>query len=139
MLELRAGSTITGKVVAFNNADTLRLGGTTNNNFDISSLGPAAQYRSFGNFEKIGSSTWTLTGISSFTGATTVNGGALLAGNAGAFSVGSATTIKSGTLDLGGFAQTVNNVALAGGTLGNGSLTGAVTSTGAPLSTLPVA
>jgi fibronectin-binding autotransporter adhesin len=64
-------------------------------------------------------------------GRTIVNGGALVAGNAGAFSATSATTINSGgTLDLGGFAQTINAVSLAGGTLQNGTLAGAVNSTG---------
>src|SRR5262249_58613100 len=58
---------------------------------------------------------------------TTVNGGTLLGGNANAFSAASATTINTGgTVNLGGFAQTINTVALAGGTLTNGSLAGAV-------------
>ncbi|WP_234681283.1 autotransporter domain-containing protein [Bradyrhizobium monzae] len=129
-LALQAGSTITGNVVAFSSADTLRLGGTTNATFDISGVGAAAQYRSFGIFEKAGSSTWTLTGTSTFSGSTVVNGGTLLAGSAGAFSATSATTINGGAVDLGGTAQTINNVALAGGALKNGSLTGTVISTG---------
>jgi autotransporter-associated beta strand protein len=129
-LVLQAGSTITGNVVAFSSADTLRLGGTTNSSFDVSTIGPSAQYRGFGKFEKAGTSTWTLTGTNSFTGTTTINGGTLLAGNAGAFSAASAMTINGGTVNLGGFAQTINSVALAGGALSNGSLTGTVTSTG---------
>ncbi|MDH2353990.1 autotransporter domain-containing protein [Bradyrhizobium sp. SSUT18] len=133
-LELRAGSTITGNVVAFSSADTLRLGGSTNATFDVSTMGAAAQYRGFGIFEKAGSSTWTLTGTNTFGGSTVVNGGTLLAGNAGAFSATSAMTINGGTVGLGGTAQTINNVALAGGVLSNGALTGAVTSTGGTLS-----
>ena len=47
------------------------------------------------------------------------------------FSAASATTINTGgTLDLGGVAQTINAVSLAGGALQNGALTGAITSTG---------
>jgi uncharacterized protein with beta-barrel porin domain len=129
-LELRAGSTITGNVVAFSSADTLRLGGATDTTFDASTIGAAAQYRGFGIFAKTGSSTWTLTGANAFSGTTVVSGGTLLAGNAGAFSATSAMTINGGTVDLGGTAQTINNVALAGGTLTSGSLTGTVTSTG---------
>ncbi len=129
-LELRAGSTVTGNVVAFSSADTLRLGGSTNATFDVSTMGAAAQYRGFGIFAKAGTSTWTLTGTNAFSGTTVVSGGTLLAGNAGAFSATSAMTINGGTVDLGGSAQTINNLALAGGALKNGSLTGTVTSTG---------
>ncbi len=136
-LVLQSGSTITGNVVAFSTADTLRLGGTTNATFDASTIGAAAQYRGFGTLEKTGTSTWTLTGTNTFSGATLVSGGTLLAGNAGAFSAASATTINTGgTVDLGGFAQTINTVTLAGGSLNNGSLTGAVTSTGGTLGSL---
>ncbi|WP_050032537.1 autotransporter domain-containing protein [Bradyrhizobium sp. LTSP857] len=129
-LVLQAGSTISGNVVAFSSADTLRLGGSTDATFDVSTMGAAAQYRGFGIFAKSGSSTWTLTGTNAFSGTTVVSGGTLLAGNAGAFSATSAMTINGGTVDLGGFAQTINNLALAGGALRNGSLTGTVTSTG---------
>ena len=45
VLELRAGSAITGNVVAFSAADTFRLGGTTSASFDASQIGAAAQYR----------------------------------------------------------------------------------------------
>ncbi|MCP6151496.1 autotransporter-associated beta strand repeat-containing protein, partial [Klebsiella pneumoniae] len=41
-----------------------------------------------------------------------------------------------GSLDLGGFAQAIDAVALAGGTLQNGTLAGAVTSTGGTLTGL---
>ena len=89
------------------------------------------QYQNFATFLKTGASVWTLTGVNTFAGATVVGGGTLLAGNAGAFSATSATTIKSGgTLDLGGFAQTINAVSLVGGTLQNGTLTGAISAAG---------
>jgi uncharacterized protein with beta-barrel porin domain len=86
----------------------------------------------------VASGATNVTGINTFTGATTVNNGAfLLANNANAFSAASATTVNAGgTVNLGGFAQTINNVALSGGTLTNGSLTGAVTSTGGTVSGL---
>jgi fibronectin-binding autotransporter adhesin len=85
-----------------------------------------------------------LTGTDTFTGNTTVTGttsrvnnrivnniAALSALTANAFSAASATTINTnGQVDLGGFAQTINTLNLAGGTLQNGALSGAITSTG---------
>ena len=68
-----------------------------------------------------------LTGINTYTGATTVDSGATLSGSSGVdvFSAASATTVN-GTLDLGGNAQTVSS--LAG--------TGSVTNSGAGAATL---
>jgi uncharacterized protein with beta-barrel porin domain len=75
-------------------------------------------------------------GKSTYTGTTTVTGGVLRGLGQNTFSAASATTISGGVLDLGGTNQTINTVALAGGTLGNGLLTGAVTSTGGFISAL---
>ena len=73
---------------------------------------------------------FTSTG-NAYTGTTTVEAGELKGGVAGAFSAASATTVNSGaTLDLGGFAQTINSVTLDQGTIQNGSLTGAISSAG---------
>ncbi|MGO4670185.1 autotransporter outer membrane beta-barrel domain-containing protein [Bosea sp. 2RAB26] len=86
---------------------------------------------------KDGGGVLNVVGTISIGGTTTVNGGTLLAGRAGAFSATSATTINAGgTLDLGGFAQMINSVTLAGGTLTNGALTGAVSSSGGSISAL---
>jgi autotransporter-associated beta strand protein len=72
----------------------------------------------------------TLSGSNTYSGATTVTGASLIGGAAGAFSASSVTTINTGgTVDLGGFAQTINTVDLAGGTIKNGVLTGAISST----------
>jgi uncharacterized protein with beta-barrel porin domain len=60
VLEIQAGSSITGNVMAFSAADTFRLGGTSNASFDVSQIG--AQYQGFGQFAKVGTSNWTLTG-----------------------------------------------------------------------------
>jgi uncharacterized protein with beta-barrel porin domain len=70
-----------------------------------------------------------------YTGATTVNNGATLFSVVdNSFSAASAMTINTGgTVDLGGTAQTINAVALAGGTLKSGLLNGAVISTGGTL------
>jgi autotransporter-associated beta strand protein len=80
---------------------------------------------------KTGIGILTLSGSNTYTGVTIINAGTVTGGNANAFSAGSATTINpTGTVNLGGFAQTINAVSLAGGTLTNGALTGAITSAG---------
>jgi autotransporter-associated beta strand protein len=84
-----------------------------------------------------GTTTLTLEGSNTYSGATAISGGTLAGGAANAFSAASATTVNAtGVLDLGGFAQTINAVSLAGGTLTNGSLTGAVTSAGGTINGL---
>src|SRR5262245_12084867 len=61
-LTLLPGSVINGNVLGGGSSDTLSLGGTGNATFNVSSIGPAGQYRSFDIFTKTGTSTWTLTG-----------------------------------------------------------------------------
>ncbi|MDP3075609.1 autotransporter domain-containing protein [Bradyrhizobium sp.] len=76
-LTLAPGSVINGNVLGAG-ANTFQLGGTGAATFDVSQLGPAAQYRGFGTFNKIDSSIWTLTGTSTFAGDVNVNGGSLV-------------------------------------------------------------
>jgi len=86
---------------------------------------------------KSGTGTLTLSGANTYSGATTVNGGELLGGANNVFSASSAMTINTGgTVDLGGFSNTINSVALAGGTIQNGSLTGAITSSGGTINAI---
>lgn len=83
--------------------------------------------------------TTTFSGANTYTGPTKAGGSStpsalLLAGSANTFSAASATTIGARTtLDLGGFAQTINTVSLENGTIQNGLLTGALTSIGGTL------
>lgn len=147
VLELQAGSTITGPVAAFSAADTLRLGGSSNATFDVAAqYGTAAQYQGFGVFEKSGSSTWTLTGTTTATTPWTMNQGTLTVSsdsNLGAASGG--LTFGGGTLQfLSGFtsnrAVTLNagdgtfdtngySAALSGTISGTGGLTKSGTGT----------
>ncbi|HHF7376140.1 autotransporter outer membrane beta-barrel domain-containing protein [Legionella bozemanae] len=62
-LELEAGSIINGNVIAFSSMDTLALGGSSNSNFDVSTIG--SQYQNFGIYKKVGTNTWVLTGTTS--------------------------------------------------------------------------
>jgi hypothetical protein len=145
VLEVQAGSTITGNVVAFSAADTFRLGGTANASFDVSQIGAAAQYQGFGLFEKTGSSTWTLTGTTTAVTPWAINGGTLavsadsnLGAAAGALSFGGGTlqflagftTNRIVTLNTGGgaFDTNGNNATLAGAdaALGRGGDGGAI-------------
>ncbi len=75
VLELQAGSLLTGNAVAFSAADTLRLGGASNASFDVSQIG--GQYLGFGQFAKSGDSTWTLSGSNAAAMPWTVNAGTL--------------------------------------------------------------
>jgi fibronectin-binding autotransporter adhesin len=65
---------------------------------------------------KAGAGTLILSGDNTYTGATTVSAGTLQAGSATAFSSGSAYTV-AGTLDLGGFSQTIASLSGSGSVL----------------------
>ncbi len=68
-----------------------------------------------GQLIKDGIGVLTLTGNNTYTGATTVNAGVLLAGSAGAFSPASAFTVNTGAvLDLGGFDNAVGSLSGSG-------------------------
>ncbi|HEY2876020.1 MAG TPA: hypothetical protein VGJ56_29155, partial [Reyranella sp.] len=60
-LTLDTTSVINGKVLGAG-SDILQLGGTGNRSFNVSDIGANQQYQGFSTFNKIGASTWTLTG-----------------------------------------------------------------------------
>jgi len=96
-----------------------------------------------GSVIKQAAATIVLTGINTYTGGTTVSGGTLRAGVAGALVGNTAYTVDNGTLDLNNFSLTMSSLSGAGGqvALGSGNLTvnqaantiyaGAITGTGA--------
>jgi outer membrane autotransporter protein len=101
-LEIQAGSTITGNVAAFSTADTLKLGGDTNSSFDVSAIGPAAQYQGFGLYEKTGAGAWTLTGATTAVTPWTVTSGVLsVSSDASLGDPSGAVTFNGGTLQFG--------------------------------------
>jgi uncharacterized protein with beta-barrel porin domain len=116
-LELRAGSSITGNVVAFSSADTFILGGSTSASFDASKIG--TQYLGFGVFDKTGTSTWTLTGTNATAMPWTVSGGTL---DVNGTLANATMTVSAGGI-LGGNGTVGNTTVASGGTLlpGNGT------------------
>ena len=140
-LTLQAGSSITGNVVAFfGGSDVLALGGSANATFNVSQIGPAAQYQNFANYQKTGSSTWTLTGTTASTTAWALNGGTLAISADNNLGAGSGIpTFNGGTLQFnaalassrtfqlnaagGTFNTNGNAVTLSGSIGGPGALT----------------
>lgn len=93
-LELRAGSNIDGIVDAgAGTTDALIFGGTANSTFNATDIG--TQYLNFENFTKTGSSTWTLNGNATGTGAWAVDEGKLVLNSAitGSMNVNAAGTL----------------------------------------------
>lgn len=124
-LTLASGFEINGIVTnaAADITNSLQLGGTGNGTFDVSAIGPAAQYRNFGSFNKVDTSVFTLTGTSTFAGPVNVNGGTL-AVNGNTASFGSLSVNAGGTL---GGTGVVGNTAINGGTLAPGNSIGLLT------------
>ncbi len=114
VLELRSGSSISGNVVAFSAADTLRLGGSTNATFDTSQIGAAARFRTFGVFEKTGTGTWTLTNAPGVATPWTISQGTLALAN-GASLGGGALTFNGGTLQALGTLTLTGAIAINAG------------------------
>jgi autotransporter-associated beta strand protein len=132
-LTLGPGSVIAGNVIG-TGGDTFQLGGTGSAAFDVSAIGAAAQYRGFATFNKIGASTWTLTGTGAANQNWTVSGGTLI-GDSNSLK-GTALTNNAALAFAQDFGGTYAGVIGGGGTLaksgaGTVTLTGANTYTGA--------
>ncbi|MBP3996442.1 ESPR-type extended signal peptide-containing protein, partial [Pseudomonas koreensis] len=120
-LELRQGSAIVGNVVgAAGASNTLALGGTADDSFDTSQIGNTAQYRNFTDFQKIGTSTYTLTGTTTEVTPWSVLGGTLAISSDNNLGATSAPLIlDGGTLQNTASFSTARAVTLgaAGGTV----------------------
>jgi autotransporter-associated beta strand protein len=117
-LTLAPGSAINGKVLG-TGSDTLQLGGAGIDTFDASLIGSGKQYLGFTTLNKLGSSNWTLTGTSTYSGVTNVNAGTLTVN--GSIANSAVTVNASGTLGGNG---TVGNTTVNGGTLAPGNSIG---------------
>jgi len=127
LTQATTGGTVTTASVVFN-------GGTADINFNqTNATSFSAAIGGPGTVTQRGSGTTTLSGSNSFTGATIIENGTLVAGSNTAFG-GSTVSVHGGKLDAGGYTLG-NTITLDGGTLaGTGTLTGAVTlGTGATL------
>jgi autotransporter-associated beta strand protein len=99
----------------------LTLGGAGNLNI-ASVIGTTT-----GTLTKDGTGTATLSATNTYSGATTVSGGSLVYGVSNAIATGNSVTVgggaTSGTLDLGGFTNTLVNVVISNGVITNGTIT----------------
>jgi outer membrane autotransporter protein len=137
-LELRAGSVIDGLVLAdvAKTNDIFRLGGDSNSSFDVSTLGPTAQYQGFNLFQKTGASTWTLTGSTTQVTAWDLQGGTLsISSNGNLGGAAGGVTFNGGTLRNTAAFTTARTMTLTGAgnfqTDADLTLTGTITGAGA--------
>lgn len=117
-LTLAPGSTITGTVRGGTGTDTLNFGGSGSASFDLSDIGAALQYDEFEQLKKTGSSVWTLTGTTAFSGTTTVDAGGLLVNG----TLPSVVAVNGGY--LGGTGTVGGLIVSSGGTVAPGNSIG---------------
>jgi autotransporter-associated beta strand protein len=109
------GTTLQAAANGLSLANAMTLNGTGTVDTQANALTLAGNIVGSGGLTKIGAGILTLSGPSTYTGATNVNAGTLQAGVANAFSPLSAFTVASGaTLDFNGFDQAVGSLAGAG-------------------------
>ena len=73
-----------------------------------------------GNFVKSGAGVFVIKGSNTYTGSTTISGGTLLLGSTNSIPTGTSLVV-TGTLDLGGFSQTVSSLSGSGKVSSSGS------------------
>ena len=93
--------------------------------FDVQAGSVSAVLAGSAGLRKSGAGTATLGGNNTYTGTTTIADGTLRLGAAERIANAGSVVVAGGTFDLGGFAETVNGVRLAGGAIANGTLTSA--------------
>ncbi|MBR0729469.1 autotransporter domain-containing protein [Bradyrhizobium japonicum] len=121
MLTLGPGSVINGFVVGAG-TDTFQLGGAGKDMFNLDLIGTGLQYDGFSTFNKVDSSTWTVTGTGNQDW-NVLGGTLLLAGTIN----GTVSVSAGGTF---GGVGTVGNTVVNGGTLAPGNPTGTLTVSG---------
>src|SRR6185437_6291054 len=100
-LTLESGYSFTGDVVGSDGTNTLGLGGSVDDSFAVSSIGPAAEFQGFTEFEKTGTGTWTLTGTTTAVTPWTINQGTLaVSTDANLGDASGGLTFGGGTLEI---------------------------------------
>lgn len=91
-----------------------------------------------GSLTKLGSGTLTLSGSNSYDGGTTIAGGVLRLASANRLADGGDVSVTGGSLDLGGFAETIGVLTMTSGTVTSGTISATAynVSGGALLATL---
>jgi len=113
-LTIAPTSTITGNVLG-SGTDRFQLGGTGNGNFDLSTIGPGAQYRGFDTFNVI-SGTWTVFNTFGQSQAWNVNGGTLAGtGTLSSVNVNNGGTLAPGPIGTPGTMTITGNLAFQSG------------------------
>ena len=115
-LTLGPGSVINGQVLA-SATDTFQLGGVGKDSFNLDLIGTGLQYDGFSTFNKIDSSTWTVTGTGNQDW-NVLGGTLLLAGTIN----GNVNVAAGGT--FGGVGTVGSSISVNGGALAPGSPTG---------------
>ncbi len=137
---LSGSATIFGNLSAGSLSGSANIGTANSINLSFGSDNSSTTYSGVitGNasLTKVGTGTFTLIGVNTYTGATSVGAGTLQAGAANAFASAGAYTVASGaTMDLNGFSQTIGSLAGAGNvSLGAGTLTTGSDGTGTTFS-----
>ncbi|WP_100174631.1 autotransporter outer membrane beta-barrel domain-containing protein [Bradyrhizobium nitroreducens] len=127
LLGLAPGATITGNVRGGSGTDTLNFGSVGSASFDLGNLGPGLQYDEFEQLKKNGTSVWTLTGTTAFTGATSVDAGGLIVNG----TLPSVVTVNGGYLGgigtVGGIVLNNGGMVAPGNSIGTLNVSGNVT------------
>ena len=135
-LTLAPGAVITG-IVFGTGGDTFQLGGSGAAAFDVSNIG--VQYQGFNTLNKVGASTWTLTGPSTVVQPWSVQAGTLVVSGSMA---NSPFSVANGTLSVNGTAGnvTVNSGGILGGngTVGNTTINGGTLAPGNSIGLLTI-
>ncbi|MDN3277420.1 autotransporter domain-containing protein [Frankia sp. RB7] len=121
-LTLGPGSVINGQVFA-SGTDTFQLGGTGKDTFNLDLIGTGLQYDGFSTFNKVDSSTWTVTGTGNQDW-NVLSGTLMLAGTIN----GNVSVAAGGT--FGGVGTVGSSISVNGGTLAPGNPTGTLNASG---------